>query len=343
MSTPTAVITGVGLVIPGLRGIDDLLEPPPEDPCGFDPTVELSGRSMRHKDPASRLALRAAGPALHDAGLLSDPLPGVKNRLAAALGQRVAVVVSTNFANLEKTCEFTEIIDQETVTGLSPARMPHTSNVTACWVAIEYGLCGPNITLCNGTTSGLDAVFWARNLVAVRRVDIAVVIGVEPDTMPVARLHRESGGESWLDGAVAVIVESSQHAGRRGAISRAVVGGYGRAADRAIAVAQTRADLQLVDLYLATQHRGVDGVEGSASNGVLTLDLTARFGRCSGALGVLQCAAGVARLDRGDARAVLAIAGSAVGSCDDEGDPSGAAALLLERSAPAPRGSADDG
>lgn len=343
MSTSTPVITGVGLAVPGLHILDDLLEPLSDKPHGFDPAVELSGRSMRHKDRASRLALRAAGTALHDAGLLSDPLSGTENRLAMALGWRVAVVVSTNLANLEKTCEFTDIIQQETVTGISPARIPHTSNVTASWVAIEYGLCGPNITLCNGTTSGLDAVFWARNLVVARRADIAVVVGVEPDTTPVARLHRESGAGSWLDGAVAVIVESSQHARWRGATPRAVVGGYGRAPDPGTAVAQTRVDLQLVDLCLAAKYAGSDSLEDSTLNRASTVDLTARLGRCSGALGVLQCAAGVARLDRGDATAVLAIAGSAVDGSDGEADPSGVAALLLNRPAPAHRGSPDEG
>jgi 3-oxoacyl-[acyl-carrier-protein] synthase II len=341
MSTPSAVVTGVGLAVPGLRVPGDLLDPPSDDPRGFDPAVELSARSMRHKDRASRLALYAVGPALHDAGLIGDSPSGVNNQLDAVLGRRTAVVVSTNLANLEKTCEFTDIIHREAVTGLSPATMPHTSNMTACWVAIEYGLRGPNITLCNGTTSGLDAVFWARNLIAVRRAEIAVVIGVEPDTPPVARLHREDGAGVWLDGAVALIVESAQHARQRAATPRAVIGGYGRAADHVSAVAKTRADLPLVDLYLVAEHTHSGGLaaEDSTSNHAPSADLTTRFGRCSGALGVLQCVAGVARLDRGDATAILAIAGSATNNQGNEADSSGVAALLLERPAPAHQGS----
>jgi 3-oxoacyl-[acyl-carrier-protein] synthase II len=57
------------------------------------------------------------------------------------------------------------------------------------------------------------------------------------------------------------------------------------------------------------------------ADAAVTLDLTARLGHCSGALGVLQCAAGVAHLGRGGSGSVLATSG---GPADDA-----AAALLL--------------
>lgn len=300
-----AVITGVGLTVKGVRDAADLLDPAWDLTNG--PELALDGRGMRHKDRASRLALTAADKALRDAGLRGGDAPAL---------ERAAVVVSSNLGNLNTACDFVDTIKAETVTGLSPMRVPHmSSNATACWVALEHGLRGPNITLCNGPAGGLDAMSWARNLTALGRAQVIVVIGVEPDTEPVARLHREYGCESWLDGAVGIVVESREHATARGAAALAAISGYGRADDSASAINEALGSHpRPVGLWL-----GADGI------GTPALDLTSRLGRCSGALGVLQCAVAVQRL--GEIEAVLAVAGDS----DAEGDASGVSALLLTR------------
>ncbi|WTW99354.1 hypothetical protein OG216_41105 [Streptomycetaceae bacterium NBC_01309] len=332
------VITGCGLAVSGLRDERDLLAAPfaasADDPGA-------PGPGLRHKDRASRMALRAVRRALDAAGIDAPAA--------------TAVVVSSNFGNLDTVCDFTDTIAAETVTGLSPLRVPHmSSHVTAAWVAIEHGLRGPNLTLCSGTPGGLDAVFWAATLLATGRAEVAVVVGVEPGTAPVARLHRERGGTAWLDGAACLVVENAARARARGVRARAAISGYGRATDRGDAVRQAvKAYDRPIGLRVAA------GPDGPA------LDLTGRLGRCSGALGVLQCAAALAWFDRsaedGDRGprsgrdAVLAIAGAEPGRsghaaerrgglfpggllpearADGEGDPSGVAALLLTRPAP---------
>lgn len=312
-----AVITGIGLAVSGLRDERDLLPPGLNGGAAGEPGFDLDaappGRGMRHKDRASRLALRAASLALRDQSqALTDP-------------DSVAVIVSSNFGNLDTACEFVDTIAAETVSGLSPMRVPHmSSNVTACWVALEHGLRGPNITLSSGTASGLDAMFWAGNLLAARRASMVLVVGVEPDTKPVQRLHRSQGAESWLDGAVCLVVETAQHAAARGARPRALISGYGRAVDRETAEHQASSAVlsQPMGLYV-----------GAAGYYAPALDLTARLGRCSGALGVLQCAAAAAWLDQTDYGSVLAVAGDEEGSPGPsrEGDPSGVAALVLNR------------
>ncbi|RBL81446.1 hypothetical protein DDE05_44500, partial [Streptomyces cavourensis] len=96
-------------------------------------------------------------------------------------GDTTAVVVSTNVGILENVCSFADTIARDTVLGLSPLGLPQTSsNVIAGSVALAHGLRGPNVTLCNGPTSGLDALYWARALIVTGRADTAVVIGVEP-------------------------------------------------------------------------------------------------------------------------------------------------------------------
>ncbi|GAA3228902.1 beta-ketoacyl synthase N-terminal-like domain-containing protein [Nonomuraea helvata] len=319
-----AVITGCALAVTGVADEYDLLglgtAAAPEDDAA---RAEIG---LRHKDRASRLALRAARRALRGVTL---PASGT------------AVIVSSNLGNLDTVCEFVDTIGKETVIGLSPMRVPHmSSNVTASWIALDHGLRGPNITLCSGTTSGLDAIFWATALLAAGRAEVAVVVGVEPDTAPVARLH---GGTARLDGAVCLILETPARARARGARPRAEIHAYGRAADRAEAVHRaTRTWRGPIGLRLAGGPGigiAADAVDLPAGPGTghaaITVDLTARLGRCSGALGVLQCAAALPWLDRPGHDAVLAVAGDdgTGDQPDGEGDPSAVAAVLLTRPA----------
>ncbi|QLE70760.1 hypothetical protein FGW37_03290 [Streptomyces rectiverticillatus] len=313
-AAPQVVVTGVGLAVRGLTFPDELLGAVREG--GFDPHTGLTGREMRHKDRASRLALRATEPALRDAGLHDG-------KAFTGDGGTTAVLVSSNFAILDSVCAFADIIARDTVTGLSPLGLPQTSsNVIAGSVAMRHGLRGPGITLCNGPTSGLDAVFWARGVLAAGRAETAVVIGVEPSGDAVTKLL----GGPVFDGAVALVLESRARAQARGARPRAVVGegAYARGADPGAAVTAVLrgASPASVGLWLT----GED--DAGAPADAAAVDLTGRLGRCSGALGVLQCAAAVAHFDRGaeggakdGGRAVLASAGSA--------DDDAAAALLL--------------
>lgn len=277
-----AGITGVGRAIAG---------------PGFDPEVELTRRGMLHKDRASRYALLAAEAAVADAGL--SELDGA------------AVVLSSNYGNLDTVCDFVDTIAAEGSAGIRPMRTPHmSSHVTAAWVALQHGIRGPNLTLCNGAAGGLDAVAWARTLLAAGRASAVVVVGVEPDTPPVARLHREAGGSRWLDGAVALVVEPVPSP--RGAAVRAEIGGYGKGPDESAAVRAALAG-------------GAPARSGDAGAGAMSrvdAEATGRFGRCSGALGVLQCALALERLGDGP---VLAVAGAG----DGESDATSVSALVL--------------
>ncbi|WP_254404508.1 beta-ketoacyl synthase N-terminal-like domain-containing protein [Streptomyces anulatus] len=291
------VVTGIGLALPGVAKYGDLLGPLP-GAGGFDSATGLRGREMRHKDRASRLALRAAESALQDAAPTDDQAS------FTGVADATAVVVSTNLGNADSVCEAVDTITREGVKGLSPLGLPQTSsNVIAGWVAIRYGLRGPNLTVSNGVTSGLDALAWARNLILARRAEAAVVIGVEPATDVATKLL----GAQSTDAAVAVVLEPADAATRRGARPRATIAGYTRARD--LAAAMTAAGVteeQSVGLWLGNE---ADAGAGQLLAATRRIDLESRLGPLSGALGVLQCAAAAAHLESDAAGNVVATAG----------------------------------
>jgi 3-oxoacyl-[acyl-carrier-protein] synthase II len=303
------VVTGVGLAVTGLQTAADLLSTDPVEP-GAGPSPDLTGRHMRHKDRASRLALRAVEQALADASLATESTGREHTTLAT--------VVSSNFGNLDSVCEFTDRIAEQSTAALSPLGLPHvSSNAIAGWIAIRHGLRGPNLTLCSGRTSGLDALLWAATLIGAGRADAAVVVGVEPDTGPVRSLH--GPGRRVLDGAAAVILESEAHAANRQAIVRALIGGdyHSDSVDQVVAAIRTAARPPRLWLTPAD-------VSPEIGSPIRVLDLTRRLGECSGALGVLQCVAAVAQLDGGDRNPVYA-------TCSD---PHGDEAVTLQLRAP---------
>lgn len=282
----SVAITGIGLALSGMDSADDLLRAARRR--SGDPLARLSRRDRRHKDRATALALAAARQALEDAGLDTG-------ELSDADRERIGVVASTNYGNLDTVCSTVDAIAEHTYLGTSPVLLPSTaSNVVASWLAITHGLRGANLTLCNGATSGLDAVHWARRLITAGRVDRVLVVGVEPSNEMVTGL---AGGEA-VDGAAALLLESASGVPR----TSALVGGYARRVDPEQAVAAVLA-APGVGLW-AVPEGGDPKVEPRHER---LLDL-GRLGRCSGALGVFQCVAGVAFLRAGGA-SVLATAG----------------------------------
>ncbi|MCA6094683.1 3-oxoacyl-ACP synthase [Streptomyces sp. SCA3-4] len=297
----TTVVSGVGVVLPRAGSALGLIEPGPADAPAVEPKDLLGKKGLRYKDRATQLAYCAAGAALRDAGLLDDD--GLRVPAAG-----VAVVVSSNYGNLDTICRAMDTITRETAASGSPMDLPNaSSNVVASSVAIRYGLRGPNLMLCNGATSGLDAVHWAQTLIEAGRASHALVLGVEPDNEAVRDFL---GGARTIDGAVALVLESGPTAAGRGATASAVLGGYVRGGglstclERLETAAGDRPALwQVPEPASAT-------LPDTLLKGVPRHDLGRLFGVASGALGILQCAAASGWFTRGGNGPVLATAGT---------------------------------
>ncbi|MGW2329204.1 beta-ketoacyl synthase N-terminal-like domain-containing protein [Streptomyces sp. NPDC001700] len=310
-----AVVSGVGLALPGADTPDALLRgarAPGGAPEPFDTGARIGRRGHRYKDRATQLALCAALDALRDAALVpADSAGSADGEALTVPGDTVGVVASSNLGNLDTACLTAAAIAEGSARSLSPMSLPNaSSNVIASWVAIRHGLRGPNLMLCNGPTSGLDAVHWAATLVASGRVRRALVVGVETHNAVVADLLARPA-DDLLDGAAALVVEGARWAEERGARAAAVLGPYERRAGLAGCVRALLPEGGAGPGVWFTPERYEElDTAAPVAPSVPRYDVTTTVGRASGALGVLQCAAalgwlGAAGLGAGTGEALI--------------------------------------
>ncbi|GAA2801253.1 beta-ketoacyl synthase N-terminal-like domain-containing protein [Kitasatospora sp. CM 4170] len=297
------LVSGVGVVLPRAASAAELIEPGPADAPPVEPKDLVGKKGLRYKDRATQLAYCAARAALQDAALVDE------EGLTVAAGS-VAVVVSSNYGNLDTVTRAMDTITRETAAAGSPMDLPNaSSNVVASSVAIRFGLRGPNLMLCNGATSGLDALRWGAGLIRAGRVSRALALGVEPDN---AAVRAFTGADRLLDGAVGVVLESEESAAGRGVPGLAVLGAEVRGAGLAASLARLAgpAGERPALWQVPETDAGADALPADLLDGVPRDDLGERFGTASGALGVLQCAAAVGWFARGGAGPVVASAGT---------------------------------
>ncbi|KUJ65379.1 hypothetical protein ACZ90_48870 [Streptomyces albus subsp. albus] len=296
-------MTGVGLALPGVESAKDLLTPIDPAPEPVDPAARIGKKGLRYKDRATQLGLVAAHDALIAAGLLDGH--GLNTSLKVA-PEQVAVVVSSNLGNLDSVVEVVDIIAKEQSTRLvSPIVTPNlSSNIVASEVAIRFTLRGPNITVCNGATGGLDAVGWALSWLRAERARYVLVVGVEPDNPVVRKLV---GDDRVVDGAAALVLERPASAAERSAPVLAECARTVRTSSVAACAAALTEGGERPDAWYLPEG---GAVAEELLPGADRLDLAPVFGTASGALGVLQLASATGRYQTGERGAVLAVCGA---------------------------------
>jgi 3-oxoacyl-[acyl-carrier-protein] synthase II len=162
-----------------------------------DRSHEVLGRKgLLFKEPATRLALCAVHRALG--------LPDGARRPPGPPDPRTAVVASSNLGNVATVRGIVRTLREGSVRDVSPLDAPNaSSNVIASTVAIWFGFGGPNLMVCSGASSGLDAVALALLLLRSGRADRVVVVGAEPDD----EVARELYGPALRAAAAAVVAE----------------------------------------------------------------------------------------------------------------------------------------
>jgi 3-oxoacyl-[acyl-carrier-protein] synthase II len=262
-----ALITGAGAVTPlgagverfwdaalhGKSGVGPITlfdaEPFPSRIAGecsdFDPTDFMSKKEARRMDRFAQLGIAAGIEAAQSAGIVD---------LIRQRPERVAIVMGTGIGGLSTWEREYKVLNERGPGRVSPFLITMmVPNMAAGQLAIMLGATGPSQCPVLACATGGEAI--AEGLELIRRGDADVVIAgsseapITPLSMAgfcairaVSRYngepHRASrpfdtdrDGFVMSEGAGAVILESPEHAERRGAEPIAAVSGYGRTTD----------------------------------------------------------------------------------------------------------------
>ena len=264
------VVTGVGIIAPSGRGreaafagvlagrsavaVDDELVSmgtPVTLACrvpAFDPDAELGRGASRRLDRFTHLAAIAAREAVAHAGLSGDD-----ELITAVNPDRVGILIGSGIGGAETWAEEYPRYLEKGPARTSPMFIPRMlSNTAAGTIAIRTGARGPNMTVNTACAAGASAIHVARDMLRAGAADVMIAGGVEagitglsvsafaqmgaltknPDPNTASRpFDVDRDGFVIGEGAGVVILETREHAQKRGAIPLATLLGAGASAD----------------------------------------------------------------------------------------------------------------
>ncbi|MFD8811205.1 beta-ketoacyl synthase N-terminal-like domain-containing protein [Streptomyces sp. NPDC059627] len=336
---PAAVITGLGCVSPAGAGTEGFWEGlfagcEPHPPTAFDGTamrvagvLEVPDLDGPQEDRPVRLLRTAVREAIAQAGLNSAQIRS---------GGLVLASTSAGWHLPEQAFG-----SQALSSGGGPLRKEWPAVV----VAEELELAGPCAVISSACASSTGAVAWATERIRAGEAEVMLVAAVDVITevvlagfrsMRLLARHRcrpfavDRDGFVLSEGAAVVVLESVDHAVRRGAATRAAVTGWGASSDaghlttpaaegiaRSMRAALTDAACGPGDIGVFHAHgtaspasdlaeaRAVGEVLRPGPSGVLTTAVKSAIGHTEGAAGLFTLAAAVEGLSREEVPPVL--------------------------------------
>jgi 3-oxoacyl-[acyl-carrier-protein] synthase II len=211
-------------------------------PAAVDPTTVIDRVQARRMDRCEQLALVAAREAWADAGA-----PTVEP-------ERLGVVVSSGIGGIASTLVAYDTLKDKGWQRLSPYTVPMLMpNGSAGWIGIELNARAGVHTTVSACASGAEAIGYAIEMIRVGRADVVLAGGTEAAILPLniaafaamralstrndepQRASRpfDKGRDGFLlgEGAGMVVLESEEHAARRGATVYAIAAGAGYSSD----------------------------------------------------------------------------------------------------------------
>lgn len=261
------VITGLGVITPlgndldsvwtalldGKSGVRRITRFDASDlPCkiagelpDFEPDQYMLAKHARRMSRSSQVALAAAQKAVEDSGLpipLKDPV-------------RVGVYFGTTVGGLDRAIEAVELLRLRGWSRLNPFYLPSAlSNMPAFHVTLHFGALGPNITISTACATGTQVIGEAAHAIRHGRADAIIVGGAEcliqyysfagfstmralptsyNDDPERASRPFDAKREGFVlsEGAACLVLESLDHAKKRGAEIYAEIAGYASSSD----------------------------------------------------------------------------------------------------------------
>jgi 3-oxoacyl-[acyl-carrier-protein] synthase II len=303
-------------------------------PAAADPATLLDRVQARRLDRCEQFALVAAREAWADAGTPEVP------------PERLGVVVSSGIGGVASTLAAYDTLREKGWQRLSPFTVPMLMpNGSAGWISLELGARAGVHTTVSACASGAEAIGYGLDMIRSGRADVVLAGGTEAAIIPLniaafaamralstrndepERASRpfDKGRDGFVlgEGAALVVLESAEHAARRGARLYATVAGVGYSADAhhiaqpdpdgagaVLAIGRVLADARLdpeqvvhVNAHATSTPAG-DTVEaqaiatalGSAAGGVVVSATKSMTGHLLGGAGALESVAAILAL-----------------------------------------------
>jgi len=220
----------------------------------FDPTLWMDKKDARKMARFMQLAVAATVQALTDAELLGDP-DADGRRTVKCNPERIGIVVGNGFGGFDVVSESMKKLFESGPKRMLPLTIPMMiCNEAAGNISMLFGTRGPAYTQVTACAAGTDALGNALDLIRAGRCDLAIAGGTEFPILPFAigsfqmlkALSTKRCGEPQkasrpfdadrdgfviAEGSGMMILESEEHAKRRGARIIAELAGYGVSAD----------------------------------------------------------------------------------------------------------------
>lgn len=210
----------------------------------FDPLVALERKDARHLDRFAQFMAVAAAEAVVDAGLEWDRIDR----------DRVGVATATGIGGIETLLRENDVLRERGPGRVNPHLIPMMmANAGSGYLAVRYGVRGPNLTTVTACTSSAHAIGEAFLKVRAGDADVMLAGGGEACLVPFAyagfeamrALSRRNDepadacrpfdlGRDGLvmgEGGAMVVLESESHMRRRGGRAYVELAGYGLSAD----------------------------------------------------------------------------------------------------------------
>jgi 3-oxoacyl-[acyl-carrier-protein] synthase II len=205
---------------------------------GFDPATWIDFKQARRMSRFSQFAVAAAAQAIEDGGL----------KVTDANRNDIGVIVNTGGGGIGDVARGERVFLEQGGKRVSPFMVPMLSpSMAACQISIQNGLHGPVIASVAACASGVQALIDAQRLIEHGDVEVVLAGGTESAILPVAfaalanmgalskrnddpagasrPFDAERDGFVFGEGAAVLMVESAEHAERRGARIIAEVAG----------------------------------------------------------------------------------------------------------------------
>ncbi len=210
----------------------------------FDPEMFMEPKEAKRTDPFIQFAMASSTLAVQDAGLDVDKVDS----------DRFGVYVGSGIGGITEISRQQMVLQEKGPRRVSPFFIPNAiANLSSGHVSIRFNARGPNSSVCTACATGTHAIgdaYWV-----IRRGDADVMIagGTESSVMPLAvagfcsmkalstrnddpqgasrPFDKDRDGFVIGEGSACLILESEEHALKRGARIYCELSGYGMSGD----------------------------------------------------------------------------------------------------------------